>query len=89
MARDAVPDLRHKSDIRGDGAYIRFIMSNLRRVHQLMNERRRVQLDDGVRALALDDAVKLRRRDDGPVAVWAGDGWPAVAGPGTSGERAV
>jgi DEAD/DEAH box helicase domain-containing protein len=34
-------------------------------------------LDDGVRALALDDAVKLRRRDDGPVAVWAGDGWPA------------
>jgi DEAD/DEAH box helicase domain-containing protein len=34
-------------------------------------------LDDGVRSLALRDMVKLRQRDDGPVAVWSGDGWPA------------
>jgi DEAD/DEAH box helicase domain-containing protein len=34
-------------------------------------------LDDGVRSLALRDMVKLRRRDEGPVAVWSGDGWPA------------
>jgi DEAD/DEAH box helicase domain-containing protein len=37
------------------------------------------QLDDGVRRLVLADRLRLRptRRSDGPLAVWAGTGWPA------------
>jgi DEAD/DEAH box helicase domain-containing protein len=37
------------------------------------------QLDDGVRRLVLADRLRLRppRRGQGPLAVWAGSGWPA------------
>ncbi len=37
------------------------------------------QLDDGVRRLVLTDRLRIRppRRAQGPIAVWAGSGWPA------------